>query len=525
MVRSSYLALGALVFPRNSVAQDADAEAQNFGAKSSCDGFSDCGSCSSKTILGAHTCSWCEIDLGCHDLGSVASPCATSMENNHCVSKATLSSCDKSECTVGDAEVPRHLHLAVAGPTGMRVAWKTNGPASCSVVVESSGLKVPSETRTQYLVGHGYHHVATLTALTPGSDYGYHVDCEGQTSQTRTFHVPATDLSEASFLFVGDQGTQEAGQGTKTRTRLEALKASTDMTVHVGDIGYADDSFIHPVLFPDCVASFCYEAVFDRYMDWMESHIDDKPFMVTPGNHESECHSPNCIANRGHADALRNFSAYNTRFAMPSKESNGVMNMWYSFDYGPVHFVAANTETDFDGAVEGKFGDGGWEVGLKAGSFGQDGEYLRWLEADLIAASANRADRPWIVAYGHRPWFTRDHRSKDPEATAPLRALYEKYGVDLYLAGHVHAYSSHLPPAGSSEVPVVVTGAAGCDEGLEGWAKAEGVADDGYKYYTDGQMYQVGTLDATRESLTWKAHSSETGDVFDTFTLTKQVAV
>lgn len=204
---------------------------------------------------------------------------------------------------------------------------------------------------------------------------------------------------------------------------------------------------------------------------------------------------------------------------MPSKESGGVLNMWYSFDYGPVHFVAANTETDFDGAMLGHYGDSGV---IPAGGFAEDGEYLRWLEADLKAAVANRAERPWIVAFGHRTWFYRDHQDRNPESTLPLRQMYEKYGIDLYLAGHVHAYSRHLPPAGSKDVPIVVTGAAGSDEGHESWGKVVGVADDGYDFYSDGKVYQVGTLEASRETLTWKAHNSETGEVFDTFTLTKQ---
>jgi len=226
-----------------------------------------------------------------------------------------------------------------------------------------------------------------------------------------------------------------------------------------------------------------------------------------------------------HKEALRNFTAYNARWAMPSKESGGSMNMWYSFDYGPVHFVAANTETDFEGATEEHWGDGGILIGLRAGGFAPDGEYLRWLEADLAAANANRAERPWIVAFGHRTWFAHNHRSKDADTMNAHRPLFEKYGVDLYLAGHIHAYSRHLPPAGSGDIPVVVTGAAGCEEGLEGWSRTEGVADDGFEYFSDGTIYQVGTLDASHEALTWKAHNSETGEIFDTFTLTKQIVV
>ena len=74
--------------------------------------------------------------------------------------------------------------------------------------------------------------------------------------------------------------------------------------------------------------------------------------------------------------------------------------MWYSWNQGPVHFVSINTETDWPGAAEEKHGDSGI---LPAGSFGRDGEFQAWLEADLAAANASRTLRPWIVVGGHKP--------------------------------------------------------------------------------------------------------------------------
>ena len=80
--------------------------------------------------------------------------------------------------------------------------------------------------------------------------------------------------------------------------------------------------------------------------------------MVSAGNHESECHDPYCLL---HLDSvghhLDNFSAFNTRFRMPATESGGILNMWYSYDWGPVHVCNINTETDFPGAGEEKTGD------------------------------------------------------------------------------------------------------------------------------------------------------------------------
>ncbi len=108
-------------------------------------------------------------------------------------------------------------------------------------------------------------------------------------------------------------------------------------------------------------------------------------------------------------------------------------------EQGMVHFVSFDTETDFPGAPEVWFVGGGhlfrcirwgWgyvcacvcarppramgpcvllpplltllqgnvsEHGLPSGGFAPPGALVAWLEADLAAAAANRANRPWIV--------------------------------------------------------------------------------------------------------------------------------
>ena len=95
--------------------------------------------------------------------------------------------------------------------------------------------------------------------------------------------------------------------------------------LHAGDIAYADDAFLHDA----CKVEFCYESVYDSYMEWMSNVTDRIPYMVSPGNHEVECHSPACVLSSDVKKSLGNFSAYNARFAMPSQESGGVGNMWY----------------------------------------------------------------------------------------------------------------------------------------------------------------------------------------------------
>jgi len=137
-------------------------------------------------------------------------------------------------------------------------------------------------------------------------------------------------------------------------------------------------------------------------MGWMQPTAQQLPYMVLPGNHEAQCHSGPCLVEEDQrGERLTNFTAFNHRFRMPSPESGGVMNMWYSFNYGPIHFVQIDTETDFEGAPKDAY------VGLETGGFGRQ---MEWLAADLAKAAspAERALRPVIIVSGHRPVYSLD---------------------------------------------------------------------------------------------------------------------
>jgi hypothetical protein len=424
------------------------------------------------------------------------------------------------------------LHLAWAGsdaegnPDGVTVAWATLAPYSAREEVpvvlfgtESGGPypgRVEGTTRDYGPPGRGWrvHHRATLAGLEPGREYYYIVGGARSRAAQDAATLPTPSPSAASSAFsaerrftsaparsgasgaeavapfsvsvFGDFGFRQKGHADETRRNLERIRAETDWTLHLGDIGYADDAFLHE---PN---SFSYEAVYNEWMDWMQNVTDTKPYMVAVGNHESECHSPSCIVDAAERGALRNFTAYNARWAMPSASSGGVESMWYSFNYGLAHFAVLNTETDFPGANEENRGDSQL---MPAGHFAADGAYLKWLEKDLAAANAPaaRAARPWVIVAGHRPIVTcgnrtavrpsdaweADVRRCGPHAT--LEPLMERYGVDLFLAGHQHSYSRFAPrrrsTAAARRTAHVIAGGAGCDEMLlRGNSKALGRA-------------------------------------------------
>lgn len=413
----------------------------------------------------------------------------------------------------------------------MRITWKTRAdkPKKMAVIYSTNmtrewGISVAPERSVQYLPnqgGHGWHHTAKLERLKPGTTYQYRIVCDGVTSTYRTFRTADAGQSEATFLVLGDMGFGANGQAVASRNRMEAVKASADVVLHAGDVGYADDSFLHV----PCAAEFCYEAVYDGYMEWIENITDRKPYMVAVGNHESECHSPACQASHDIKKSLSNFSAYNARWAMPSKESGGVANMWYSFDYASVHFVVLNTETDFPEAPEADFGDAGGTIGAPAGHFAADGVYMKWLEADLKEAHTKRGERPWIVAIGHRPWVEKDGKSRpDGEAVRKAHAdLFIEYGVNLYITGHVHSYHRLLPINGNNATPIVVTGGAGCDE-FASDKRSTGEWDErgnnslwDFRYYNKDT--QIGMLRASKYTLSFSAIASSTGTTLDTLIL------
>ena len=77
-------------------------------------------------------------------------------------------------------------------------------------------------------------------------------------------------------------------------------------------------------------------------------------------------------------------------------------------------------------------------------------QQLQWLEADLSAASRN-AEVDWIVAFAHKPLYCSTNDFNDcgrnnVEYIRPnIEPLFERYGVDLYLTGHVHNYERTWP--------------------------------------------------------------------------------
>src|SRR5204862_6055892 len=148
-----------------------------------------------------------------------------------------------------------------------------------------------------------------------------------------------------------------------------------------------------------------------------------------------------------HDDRVTNAQAYRDVFVLPGNGATASFpdhsERFYSFDYGPVHFVALDTETAFLDPARRQ-------------------AQVDWLTADLAATAQG-----WTIVFFHRPPFGSgaEHRS-DLTIRAAFAPIFEKYGVQPVLNGHNHGYERTVPiktrpdPA-AQPVVYIVTGGGG----------------------------------------------------------------
>lgn len=229
-----------------------------------------------------------------------------------------------------------------------------------------------------------------------------------------------------------------------------------------------------------------YERLLNEYYDQMTPITSTKPYMVGPGNHEANCDNGGTSDKKHNISytvdicmpGQTNFTGFRNHFRMPTAESGGTGNFWYSFDHGMAHFITLDTETDLGHGKIAPDEPGGSED-EDAGPFNYTMDaQTEWLAHDL--AAVDRSKTPWIIVSGHRPWYiSAQNDSSDVclDCQSVFEPLFIKYNVDLVLSGHVHAYQRNAPlslydvdPNGLDDpkAPWYITnGAAGHYDGLD----------------------------------------------------------
>eukprot|EP01126_Amoeba_proteus_P044311 TRINITY_DN4919_c0_g2_i1.p1 TRINITY_DN4919_c0_g2~~TRINITY_DN4919_c0_g2_i1.p1 ORF type:complete len:400 (+),score=68.84 TRINITY_DN4919_c0_g2_i1:74-1273(+) len=329
-----------------------------------------------------------------------------------------------------DGLTPEQIHIAVTNKQDeMSVTWLTQSNVTSPLVqfgldptkFSSSVLAYTTKQYTFLVYTSGYIHYARLSGLQPNLRYYYRVGNSETDDWSDVFHFSTGRQLPISFFATGDVGTtpycQDCGNVIGGMVDYDK-KNPVNFVAHSGDLSYANG----------------YQPVWDQWLNQLQPLASHLPYMVAVGNHVT----------------LSLWEACDYRFDMPSEETGSSEgNLYYSFDYGPVHFIALNSE---------------------AVVFWHWLKQYSWLEKDL--ASVNRQETPWVFVFWHRPWYCSnvDHQGSASWMREDYEDLLYKYKVDINFVGHVHAYERTKPIYKGSVVEdamvTILNGNGGNNEGL-----------------------------------------------------------
>lgn len=361
----------------------------------------------------------------------------------------------------------RSPYLQNAAPTAITVRWRTASPIVGRVSVGPEGgpyVSVFDEAAA------GTEHEVRLLGLSPGTAYAYSVhgvlEPAEPVSATRTFRTPPVVGTPVPVRVwaIGDSGYGNlSGQQVRDAYLAWSGAHREDFWLLLGDNAYTTGSDAE------------YQAgLFDEY----PVTLARSPLWSTRGNHDLL-----------YAGASND---YYDLFTLPTAaECGGVASAteaWYSFDWGPVHFVCLDSEGS-DRSVGSPM--------------------LQWLRADLSATS-----QPWIVGFWHHPPYTKgSHDSDDPldsggrmrDMRRNVLPILDSLGVDLVLSGHSHSYErsallrSHYGASGTLASGMFADSGDGRPDGDGAYEKSVGRARpfEGAVYAVNGSAAQTsgGTLD------------------------------
>lgn len=323
-------------------------------------------------------------------------------------------------------EVPDNIVLVPAGDmaTSLSISWRTSNAIADGVVqfqeniwgepVETLAVltKLTSVELKEDKTIHCYS--ATLTNLTPETAYTYRVGSkEGNIwSDYATFTTAPESPASFSFVYMAD---------TQINPRRVGILLNEADRMHPEAAFY--------MISGDIVDQGDRRNLWDEFLKSVGNLFSRKPFAPAMGNHDQ---------------GDRNFGSiiFNTYFNPENREINRndrVEN--YSFRYGTAYFIVIN---QFDVAGQ-----------------------TQWLEDELKTADA--AGMKFKIVMFHHPVYNPKKRRSNAPAQKQWVPLFDKYKVDLVLAGHDHSYLRSKPlktgkPVGAGEFGTTYVVSTGCDK-------------------------------------------------------------
>jgi hypothetical protein len=273
-------------------------------------------------------------------------------------------------------------YLMFAGSNAeMKVLWQLTSTATCTIEWGADTLYSLGNVQT-YEYGSDHQHAFTITNLMPSAKYYYRVTA-GTSALKGSFRAaPPSDVADAKFIVYGDTRSYPADHDQVAGSIVSSYVADSSfqsLIVSVGDLVNNGD------LESDWDTQF-----FATGYPHIQEMLANIPYQAAMGNHEK-------------SGVL--FSKY---FPYPF-----VGGRYWSFDYGPAHFVVD-----------------------QYASYGPGSPQLAWVENDLFSTT-----KRWKFMIMHEPGWSAGGHPNNISVQNYLQPLCEEYGVAILFAGHNHYYA------------------------------------------------------------------------------------
>lgn len=308
-----------------------------------------------------------------------------------------------------------------------------------------------------------YIHTAAVSDLKPGTAYEYRVGAGDKRSDWQSFHTAQGHDFKA--LIFPDSQSSDYSVWAATAQPAWQRNQDAQFFINMGDL--VDNGQDH----------YQWNAWFDVVGD-MIARIPVVPLL---GNHETYDKDWK----------VRMPEAYLHLFALPRIDREKYQNQFYSFDYGDVHFVVLNTQSqelaDFEPSL--------------------DEDEVAWFKEDMAKTTKKwkivlMHKDPLQYGFANRPQPREEGFSPEGRLWMPL---FDQYGVDAVLSAHLHTYRDrgHIRNFQRDESgPLyLITGVAGNVQYPRLWKQHSLDEYVAPQPETDNYM----TLEATDDSLTFRS--------------------
>lgn len=333
--------------------------------------------------------------------------------------------------TLAGADVKAIIWLTDQKPGEFRVEYEPVGGTARTAATERVALDFPlprAKLAPADEEQHYFKYIATLTDLPFDTEVTYRVKLGERVVRASSFPTRATPANAIRFVMVGDLAMGKAPQNA---IAWQISRAKPQFLVALGDIVYSSGRVWQYM-----------ERFWPTYNQPRTAGpttgaplMASVPFYAVLGNHDADAaklpdppdaygayhffHPPLNGPGTGPWNTPLGKDAVAAAAFRRAVGNNYPALGFYSFDCGSAHFLVLDNN----------------------GYVGFDNPKLhKWIETDLRSTNAR-----WKFVCCHAPAFHSSVEHYTEQKTRLLQPLFEKGGVDVVFAGHVHNYQRTRP--------------------------------------------------------------------------------